>query len=443
MGCKSVIEDDRLRKRVRVILNWAAEVVAESLATSEIWAPKSPDPELDGGDSVRPLEKMLSEAALLALLGHRALGYDPSVERLLDSIEGHHESLDWIYERIREDPHLWASGGLVWVVLDSFSRADYVKRTRLRALWNKGIAQPAERLPFRVLDQAWVEGLALNRSNAILGSDIYLSTTSLGNLEAGLSMAPRDLYAVTHCAMYITDFGRHTGPPVAPGWIGPLALARLLAVDLDLVGELTLAEVLLSPASPHIGALISARNLGVTFDALGYIPGPPASSDSLQKTKYKNDILRYRNYHPTFVYGVLCCVVAGRQSKMTIVGDLLTHKNPNTTFELPLSEDAGSLADRIAHHFQAWLPILDMTNEAYAKQELLRAIIDAYIIEAVNQNRTKDLLALLGMSSVAGPSSVDLAARQLLMTRASLAGADDVYVALRQTGIGDGHSKSS
>ena len=310
----------RLQERVRTVLNWAANVVSGSSADSNIWAPRNIEPELDGGGSVRPLEKMLSEAALLALLGHRALGDDPSVERLLDAIEDHRDSLDWIYEQIREQPHLWASGGLVWIVLNRFSRANSAKRTRLRALWNQRPSQPAERLPFQILGHAWAESLALNKSNAVLRSEVYLTTTALGNLQAGLSMAERDLYAVTHCAMYITDFGRQVGPRVSPGWIGPLALSRLLVSDLDLAGELALAEVLLSAAEVHVGALVAARSLGDAFDAIGYIPGPPMISENRRSSiAQEEEFLKYHSYHPTFVYGMLCCAVVGKDGREPIV----------------------------------------------------------------------------------------------------------------------------
>jgi len=251
---------------------------------------------------------MLSEAALLALISRRALGGHSAINDLLESVVECSEALDRMYELVRWHPYLWTSAGAIWVILDELAVGDPVKRERLRRLWkDKELIQPRERVPYRLLDQAWIRSIVHGRQDFLLCSHGLLSCSSFENVAGGLFMGTSDLYAVTHTPMYVTDFGRLGRTSVEPGWLGSLGLSRLLINDLDLAGEFALADVL-TQEKPGVGTLTITAALSTIFDQLGFIPAPTFREEGHRQAEAPDDYLFFHTYHSTFVYGLLCCV---------------------------------------------------------------------------------------------------------------------------------------
>ncbi|MDT5070485.1 MAG: hypothetical protein QOK02_6640 [Mycobacterium sp.] len=396
-------------------LDWSATLVAEAVA-DDVWAPNE-------SHLVRPLDKMLAEAALLAHIADRALAGEPAVARLLDAIASRTEDLDRIYELIAGRPHFWDSLGFSWVVLGLHGRGDGTKRSRLRELWTSQVRQPHECIPFRALDHAWVRSIALNRTDPMLDSAGLYACTALANVEAGFHMKSIDLYAVTHTAMFVTDFGRTAAPVVPSGWIVPLGLSRLLIGDFDLTAELAMTAMLLGDAKGDVGMRAMASALGTQFAALGYVPSPTFRTDAYEKSKNKDSYLAYHVYHTTFVFGLLCCVL-----RLSADPDpQLAAELSKTQGALPTEWDGRRLqiptvAVQVGHTFQAWREFDRIVQSESDDRQLLREILDAYLLRAVSENAIDDLASLFGMARVAGISPIHDAAWKLVDRRTRLSG---------------------
>jgi hypothetical protein len=414
-----------LEQRIVDCLEWAADAVSSAENHPERWTPEprpGEEPEI-----CRPLDKLLNEAALLALVTHRAIGDHPAIARLLKNVAGSWAALDRIYELIRWHPYLWTSLGGVWVVLDRFSLGDPVKRKRLRSLWEEPtLVRPRERVPYRLLDQAWLRSIAAGRSDPLLESTDLLGCSSFGNIEGGLFMSTSDLYAVTHVPMYVTDFGRHGRLGVTPGWVGPLGLWRLLINDLDLAAEFAITDALTtSELNEPTVAIISV--LGSMHDALGFIPAPTYRAQDHADALAPADYLFFHTYHSTFVFALLCAVLHTVRISEPRIGVLLAPR-PAVIPEEWHGKRRGlpETDDQVAHTFRSWLILAKERGAALDQELMLRGTLDAYLLEAAAENRTDELLQLLGMRRVAGPSEVDAAVRRLLSMRADLSGEESL-----------------
>lgn len=410
---------ESIEDRLAECLRWGVATINSARETPSLWFEPA-------SSEIEPFDKMLAEAALLALLADRALGPHPGVAELLAAVVDCDEALDRTYEIVRWRPYLWTSAGAIWVFLDRLGAGDPQKRARLRGLWDAPVTEPRERVPYRLLDQAWIRTVAGCGPDPRLASAGLRSTTSLGNLGGALHMGVRDLYAITHAAMYLTDFGALGRTAAAPGWIGPLAAARLLVGDLDLAAELALTDAL-TGVEPAPGAMAAATGLGTIFDRLGFVPSPSYREAEHQGSDTPDGYLYLHTYHSTFVYGLLCAVLITLGE-----GDgALARCAVATTATFPPEwhgERAGisALSERIVHTHDVWAGL------GCPVDGLLRTVLDAYLIDAHQIDagrRTPEVLAMLGMRSVAGPSPVDQAVRDLLATRVRLGG--DPWLAQR------------
>jgi hypothetical protein len=405
-----------LDDRVVTSVEWATRAVRAVGANPERWT--SNDDEI-----IQPFEKMLMESALLALIAHRALGENPAIFVLLDSIAARHQELDRIYELVRWRPHLWTSVGAVWVILDKFSLGDSAKRERLRTLWEEEeTLQPLERVPYRLLDQAWVRTIARDRPDPLLASVGIRSCTSFGNIAGAVFMHTNDLYALAHTPMYVTDFGLLGRTGVEPGWVGSLGLSRLLLNDLDLSGELAISD-LLTQQQPDIGTLVIVATLNTIVDSLGFIPSPTFRDEAYQRAEIREEYVTFHSYHSTYVYGLLCSVIKmiGTQSdelQAITAGGQSTFPSEWNGRRLGFVE----LSRQVTHTLQAWHSIVAERGVELDSDRLLRSVLDAYLLHAAAEERIEELLSLLGMGSVAGSSPAERAVRKLLATRALLSG---------------------
>ncbi|GAA3447348.1 DUF6895 family protein [Planomonospora venezuelensis] len=404
-----------LEDRLVAALRWGAVTIRAA-------DPGRPPWRQDGTAVVQPFDKLLVEAALLALLARRAIGPHPAVTDLVGAITDCRESLDRTYEIVRWRPYLWTSAGAVWVFLDRLSAGDPVKRGLLRELWNAPVVEPRERVPYRLLDQAWTRMIARGRPDSRISSAGLRSTTSLWNLDGALLMSRNDLYAITHAAMYLTDFGNAGRVPAAPGWIGALAAARLLLGDFDLAGELAVTDVL-TRGAPEAGTLAAAAALSTVFDRLGFVPAPTFRAQDHAAAEDPSAYLFFHSYHSTFVYGLLCAVLITSGAHGSALARLMTSGVPEP--ELPEEWHGGragvtGLGAQIVHTCESWEGIAAARG---GEPDLLRTVVDAYLLDAASRQDTPGVLALLGMRDVAGSSVVDGAARRLLTVRARLGGA--------------------
>ena len=211
-----------LEQRIINCVAWASEAVRSAACYPERWTP--PQLPTEETELCRPFDKMLNEAALLALITHRAVGDHPAIAKLLENIARSDAALGRIYELIRWHPYLWTSLGAVWVVLDRFSLATPAsesgcavcgKSLRLFTRGNEHLTDCWTRLgcvasPAVTLIRYW-------------NPRPCLAVDPSAGLEGGLFMSTSESYA-THTPMYMTDFGRRGLLPAPSGWIGSLGL---------------------------------------------------------------------------------------------------------------------------------------------------------------------------------------------------------------------------
>ena len=403
--------------RIVSCLEWASEVIASSSDSPAYWQP-------DDDEAVRPLDKMLSEAALLAMISQRAIGRHPSIDRLLAAVVGCSESLDRTYELVRWHPYLWTSVGAIWVILDELDVGDPVKRARLRRLWNDDRApQPRERVPYRLLDQAWIRGIAQGHQDFSHLGDVVRSSSFAG-VTGGIFMATSDLYAVTHTPMYITDFGRLGQTEVQPGWMAPLGLYRLLLNDLDLAGEFAIADCL-TRSPPDTGTVAIAAALSSIFDHFGFIPAPTFRNEAFEQTGLSREYLCFHTYHSTFVYGLLCSVLRILNVSDVTLTTIMSAHSPRIPCEwngnrLGMTE----VHERVTFTVENWYGLISDRGADVDTHQLLRTVLDAYLLDTVISEKTDEALSLLGMASYAGPSSVDSSVRALFAMRGWLGGVE-------------------
>lgn len=373
---------------------------------------------------------MVLEASLLALVAGRYQGARTAAEGLIQEVAKHAEVTSRIYELVRWRPHLRTSLGLLWVTLDSFDCGDAAQRRSVRDLWEREPfpVQPHERSPYRLLDQAWVSSKARGAVDPAIATGTLLPFTSLGNLDGAPFMHRADLYALTHAAMYMTDFGEWSLPNVyASEVIGAISLSRLLDGDLDLAAELALADVLVGDTAADEAQVAVRAVLNDAFDAMGYVPSPTFDQAEHVHAADPDAYIRFHSYHTTFVYALLCHGLLRDQDHRTATWEpaLSAYKTRiwHSSEAGPASRPSEHLGARVAYNTREWTAACTARGVPFDADgaDLLRPTLDAHLVRAVQTDEVDDMVQLLGMSEVGGRSRTDQLVRAHVSQRARLA----------------------
>jgi hypothetical protein len=169
-----------------------------------------------------------------------------------------------------------------------------------------------ERVPHRVLEQRWIDGIWME---AMSGRRDQASPALMSVLNQPIDLlggGRDDIYAFTHALMYFRDFNiRPRRLPRARSVIlaeAEAALARCLDEDdYDLGGEVLMAWPL-TGASWNAAAAFGFRVLARVEDDNGHLPAPstqPQRLDGLDG-EARNDYWLATAYHTVFVMGLLC-----------------------------------------------------------------------------------------------------------------------------------------
>lgn len=175
-----------------------------------------------------------------------------------------------------------------------------------RAALGSSAAAAAERVPYRLLDVAWIRHLvlgdgeldhpALGLSPVAQGVDLVGTTTD-------------DAYAFSHALPYATDFGRLTLPEWADArWLSGVADALILKAldedDLDLLGELLMAPALLRTSWSSV-QWFGWQVLCDAWCRFGFVPGPglPEATEGESPAQEVRRVLG-TVYHSTLVGGL-------------------------------------------------------------------------------------------------------------------------------------------
>lgn len=169
-----------------------------------------------------------------------------------------------------------------------------------------------ERLPHRILEQAWLRRVWRSAEADARADDAAAALSILGRPIDVFAATRDDIYAFTHAVMYLSDLGeRQARLPRSRRRIlddAEIALAWCLdQQDYDLGGEVLLAW-------PYLGAPWSAsasfafRVLARVEDAVGFLPAPLTRMDRYnalgpeERPRYAMATV----YHTAYVMGLLC-----------------------------------------------------------------------------------------------------------------------------------------
>lgn len=415
---------DPLLARLDASMTWATLTVRSARSESPIWCPEG------NHGAIRPIDKMVLEASLLALVAGRYPGARNAAEELIQEVAKHTDVTLRIYELVRWRPHLRTSLGLLWVALDSFDCGNISQRRLMCELWEREPfpVQPHERSPYRLLDQAWVSSKARGVLHPAIESGVLLPFTSLGNLDGAPFMHSSDLYALTHAAMYMTDFGEWALPNVfASEVIGALSLSRLLDEDFDLAAELALADVLVGDATADEGQIVVRAVLNDVFDSLGYVPSPTYDQGECNLAADPETYIRFHSYHTTFVYALLCHGLLRKHEHGTAIWEpgFSTYKSRTLRFRGAVRSVQSNehIGMQVAHKVEEWTDACRARGASYEQNgaDFLRRTLDAHLVRAVQADAVDDMIQLLGMSEVGGQSRIDQLVRVHVTHRSRLA----------------------
>ena len=173
-----------------------------------------------------------------------------------------------------------------------------------------------ERVPYRVLEQRWIDGIWREATSGRREEPEPALLSVLNQPIDVLSGGRENLYAFTHALMYFRDFNiRPRRLPRARPVIlaeAEAALARCLdEEDYDLGGEVLMAWPLTGP-SWSSAAAFGFRVLAGAEDEHGYLPAPGTPAG--QRTAPDDDRWLAGAYHTIYVMGLLCAAAlhAGR-----------------------------------------------------------------------------------------------------------------------------------
>ncbi|WP_156949879.1 DUF6895 family protein [Simplicispira psychrophila] len=170
---------------------------------------------------------------------------------------------------------------------------------------------------FREFEALWLAGRIKDKSI----SDVFSETPRTGILfrfTHANFLRREDMYAKTHMAMYLTDFGRHRIKGSFDKKLISCSLDHDLAwafgcADWDLVGELSMAALYCLDDAPSLWQTSCHKALDAVFHQFGCIP-MPTYDENYSKTLTKENsrlYLVFHAYHTTIVYGLLLLAQSG------------------------------------------------------------------------------------------------------------------------------------
>jgi hypothetical protein len=253
--------------------------------------------------------KEVGEIAMLLRLADRVLTGDADRQRIVD-LAGRIASLARSPEHrgvIVRRPSRAAAHLLAHACLSQLGCIDPAFDELARAALAASAAEASERVPYRLLDVAWIRHLLLG------DGELDHPALALSPIAQGVDLVgatTEDAYAFSHALPYATDFGRHPLPGWADTrWLAGIADALVLKAldedDLDLLGELLMVPALLRrPWSPV--QWFGWRVLCDTWRYYGFVPGPglPAAT-AVESTAQTRRRVLGTVYHTTLVGGLL------------------------------------------------------------------------------------------------------------------------------------------
>lgn len=208
--------------------------------------------------------------------------------------------------------------GTIALALKAIDQRDNSFYTLMQAAIDSPFYLSTSRPEFREFEALWLAGRI--KEEAI--SHVFSKTPRTGILFRHTHanfLRREDMYAKTHMAMYLTDFGRYE----LNGSFDKDLISRSLDHDLawafgcadwDLVGELSMAALYCLDDAPLPWQAGCHKALDAVFHKFGCIP-MPTYDEHYARTLTKDDdrlYLVFHSYHTTIVYGLLLLAQCGR-----------------------------------------------------------------------------------------------------------------------------------
>jgi hypothetical protein len=306
------LDSKSLTDRLVRVLQYALEHLPRlsCYASLSVWT------ENDEDDVVRMEDKVMAEAAILALVASRATAGGAVIQQLSESLASLLESI-CPHERylgiLLRLPDRAAPLGLTQIILAKFGRGNRGVQAVVSSLFDKDLIETVERIPYRAMEVRWMKSLLSPSCAPNVLNLVPLNV--LAKPIHPIRMHRTTGYGATHSIMYATDFGLF--PPPASLHLDVIAaridaaLAWVIAnEDMDLLLEFLISATLLKrPWSPYAWAAW-LMSTGV-WDELGFIPSPgldPVRVASLNGEEAQAYTFRHV-YHTVFVAGLLCAIL--------------------------------------------------------------------------------------------------------------------------------------
>jgi len=264
-----------------------------------------------------PPEKVVVEAALLAYtvsMTHPKGDVCERLHALVKVLGPVARGSTWALGMCLNPPRVW-DYAQAHIYLTRMGHVDHKFDLLLRKCIASSQAGLVERVPYRALEQVWLQDLWQGHGpKESAPRSARVPETTLHRPMNTLTATRDELYAFTHALMYLSDFGARPQrlPRARLGIIedAEAALARCLYdQDYDLTGEVLFAW----PLTKHRWSntsILAFRVLARLDDELGYLPC--SSNHKVRKADLATEEEKLRfvatSYHTVFVMGILCAL---------------------------------------------------------------------------------------------------------------------------------------
>ena len=291
-----------LKRRLCFAIDIARQAV-ERLATDGYTDSETPD------RTIRA-EKVISETAIL-LYAASAAAHHADVARAIDTVAKlliPHARCKRMLLGVCLEPSLALDYAEAHICLSRLGYPDAGFDGLLRQSRNAQASFSRERVPYRVLEQRWIDGIWMEATSGRREKPAPALLSVLDQPIDVLSGNRDNLYAFTHALIYLRDFNiRPRRLPRARSVIlaeAEAALAHCLdEEDYDLGGEVLMAWPLTGP-SWSSAAAFGFRVLARAEDDCGHLPAPGMPPG--QRVAPEDDRWLAGAYHTIYVMGLLC-----------------------------------------------------------------------------------------------------------------------------------------
>jgi hypothetical protein len=254
------------------------------------------------------IDKALIETALLGLILSRGKdqAFEPEECGILAESIRNLMDLDRLARSVERQPELAPSLGIVTALLDQQGLPSDPLSAAVLQAFISGRVWATERLPYRQMETDWMASILIPDNSRDLRNRFYSGSILLGGASP-MYISATDLYALTHSAMFISDFGLHHAPEAymhtdLKHLVDATCTWQLLNNNLDITGELLMAAAYLRlPSSPHLR--FASNVLALCWHEMGFLPSPSLRVDEMRHLsgRARTAYAFLHTYHTTYV----------------------------------------------------------------------------------------------------------------------------------------------